>query len=312
VTTSADATGWRSATDEVLVEEVAGSDRPAHYFLAETLDGLYTPYALRLPDGPGPHPFVYVAYGNGGAGMAWLRDRVHRFRYVTDVLLDAGYACAWTRYRTEVELGYQNGGALRSDVRQGMGLLNRAPLEYEDEVAVLRHVAEHPAIDGDRLFHLGVSHAGEMLFKLLSHYPGLLRAGVAAEPANHELLTLGLDDAPTVATTDGLRNIESLELRSTERARARITDPEEVARRLDAVDIPVLVLGREQDELQGIFRLSYELLAEKRPDAEWRSWSHDVHGYIYPECDTDGVPQVDDVQREALAVIVDFLDRHRA
>jgi dienelactone hydrolase len=301
----------RSAGDEVLVEELAGSDRPAHYFLAETLDGLYTPYALRLPDGAGPHPFVLVAYGNGGGGMAWLRDRVHRFRHVTDVLLDAGYACAWSRYRTEVELGYQQGGALRADVRQGMGLLNRAPLEYEDEVAILRHVAGHPAIDGDNLFHLGVSHAGEMLFKLLSHYSGLLRAGVAAEPANHELLTLGLDDAPTVEITDGLRNIESLELRSTDRARARITDPDEVSRRLDGVDIPVLVLGREQDELQGIFRLTYDLLAEKRSDAEWRSWSHDIHGYIYPESDADGVAQVDDVQREALAVIVDFLDRHR-
>jgi hypothetical protein len=211
-----------------------------------------------------------------------------------------------------VELGYQNGGVLRADVRQGMGLLSRAPLEYEDEVAVLRHVAQHPAIDGDNLFHLGVSHAGEMLFKLLSHYPGLLRAGVAAEPANHEFLTLGLDDAPTVEVTDGLRNIESLELRSTDRARARITDPDEVSRRLDAVDIPVLVLGREQDELQGIFRLTYELLAEKRSDAEWRSWSHDIHGYIYPETGTGGLPQVDDVQREALEVIVDFLDRHRS
>ena len=79
--------------------------------------------------------------------------------------------------RTEVELGYQSGGPLRSTVRQGMGLMNRAPLEYEDEVAILRHVATHPAIDADRLFHVGVSHAGEMLFKLLSHYPGLLRAG---------------------------------------------------------------------------------------------------------------------------------------
>jgi hypothetical protein len=38
--------------------------------------------------------------------MEWLRDRAHRFRHVADVLLDAGYACAWTRYRTEVELGY--------------------------------------------------------------------------------------------------------------------------------------------------------------------------------------------------------------
>jgi dienelactone hydrolase len=305
------AVGWSSAADEVLVEDLPGSDRPARYFLAETLDGLYAPYALRLPDGDGPHPFVLVAYGNGGGGMAWLRDRVHRFRYVTDVLLDAGYACAWTRYRTEVELGYDHGGALHADVRQGMGLLNRAPLEYEDEVAILRHVSAHPAIDADNLFHVGVSHAGEMLFKLLSHYPGLLRAGVAAEPANHEFLSLGLDDAPTVEITDGLRNIESLEIRSTERARARITDPGEVSRRLDAVDIPVLVLGREQDELQGIFRLSYELLAEKRPDAEWRSWTHDIHGYIYPETGPDGVPQVDEIQREALDVIVDFLDRHR-
>jgi dienelactone hydrolase len=295
----------------VLTEELAGSGSPAHYLLAETLDGLYTPYALRLPPGPGPHPFVLVAYGNGGGGLAWLQERVHRFRHVTDVLLEAGYACAWARYRTEVELGYETGGPLRVQGRQGMELMNRAPLEFEDEVAILRHVAGHPEIDGERLFHLGVSHAGEMLFKLLSQYDGLLRAGIAAEPASHELLTLRLDDEPTVEQVDGMRDIESLEMRSTETARARITDPEKVSKRLDGVDVPVLVLGRDQDELQGIFRLTYELLAEKRTDAEWRTWSHDVHGYIYPEVDEHGVPQVDEVQREALDVIVDFLDRHR-
>ena len=101
-----------------------------------------------------------------------------------------------------------------------------------------------------------------------------------------------------------------MEIRSVERARARIADPDEVSARLEAVDIPVLVLGREQDELQGIFRLTYDLLAEHRDDAEWRSWSHDVHGYLYPETGADGVPLVDDVQREALAAVVDFLDRH--
>ncbi|MFI5894122.1 alpha/beta hydrolase family protein [Actinoplanes sp. NPDC051513] len=281
------------------------TDDLADYFLAETLDGLYTPYALRMPAGDGPHPFVFVAYGNGGGGMEWLRDRVHRFRYITDVLLEAGYACAWARYRTEVELGYQTGGKLRTDVRQGMELMSRAPLEYEDEVAILRHVAKLPGVDGDRLFHLGVSHAGEMLFKLLSQYHGLLRAGVAAEPASHELLTLNLHDDEKVTVADGLRDIETLEMRSVERARRAITDPQEVSRRLDGVDIPVLVLGREQDELQGIFRLTYELLAEKRADAQWRSWSHDIHGYIYPEGEPDAV------QREALSVIVDFFDRHR-
>jgi dienelactone hydrolase len=294
----------------LFTEDVPGSDSPVHYEIAETLDGVYTPYAIRLPSGDGPHPFVYIAYGNGGGGLDWLRDRMQRFRHVTDVLLDAGYACAWTRYRTEVELGYQTGGRLISGGRQGKELMNRAPLEYEDEVAVLRDVAKLPQIDPDRLFHLGVSHAGEMLFKLLSQYGGLLRAGVAAEPASHELLTLSLGGEPTVESVDGLRDIESLEIRSTEHARSRITDHAEVSARLDGVDIPVLVLGRDQDELQGIFRLTYELLAEKRTDAEWLSWSHDVHGYIYPEADEHGVPQVDDVQREALAAIVDFFDRY--
>lgn len=304
-------TEW-DAHQPLLTEDVAGSDRPAHYLLAETLDGLYTPYALRLPEGDGPHPFVFLAYGNGGGGMAWLQERVHRFRHVQDVLLEAGYASAWARYRTEVELGYQDGGRLRVGGRQGMELMNRAPLEYEDELAILRHVAAHPAIDADRLFHVGVSHAGEMLFKLLSQYAVPLRAAVAAEPASHELLMLRLGDEPTVDTDDGLRDIESLMMRDVDHARSKVADPAEVSARLDGVGIPVLVLGREEDELQGVFRLTYDLLAEKRADAEWRSWSHDVHGYIYPEVDPQGVPQVDDVQQEALEAIVAFLDRYRS
>lgn len=295
----------------VLVEQVAGSDRVAEYLLAETLDGLYTPYALRMPEGDGPHPCVVVAYGNGGGGIGWLQERVHRFRHVQDVLLEAGYASAWMRYRTEVELGYQHGGRLRVHGRQGMELMNRAPLEYEDELAILRHVAGHPAIDGDRLFHLGVSHAGEMLLKLCSQYDVPLRAAVAAEPASHEVLTLRLDDEPTVRTDDGMRDIESLLMRDVEHARSRVADPAEVSARLDGVRLPVLVLGREQDELQGVFRLTYELLAEKRDDVEWRSWSHDVHGYVYPEVDASGVPQVDDVQREALDAVVAFFDKYR-
>ena len=108
------------------------------YRLAPTMDGLYTPYALRLPDGTGPHPFVFLAYGNGGGGLPWLRDRIVHYGHVMDRLLDAGYACAWGRYRSEVELGYHTGGPLVRDRRQGMDLFNRSPLEFEDEVAILR------------------------------------------------------------------------------------------------------------------------------------------------------------------------------
>lgn len=237
-------------------------------------------------------------------------DRVHRFRHVTDVLLEAGYACAWIRYRTEVVLGYQTGGPMRTDVRQGMGLTKRAPLEYEVEVAVLPHVAEHPAIDADNLLHLGVSDAGEMLFKLCSQYDDCLEWG-CSRTSLARVSDLGLDNEPTVESVDGLRNIESLEIRSTERAQAWVTDPDEVSRRLDRVDIPVLVLGREQDELLG---------SSGSPTSPWRRSDRmrsgapgrtTSTGYIYPETGADGAAQVDDVQREALAVVLDFLDRHR-
>ena len=302
------ASSWDPARQPVSVDDSLGGP-PAEYFLAETLDGLYTAYALRVPEGPGPHPFVWLGRGNGGGGITWLHDYVHRFRHITDRLLEEGYACAWTRYRTEVELGYEDGGELTIGGRQGMEMTNRAPLEYEDEVSVLRHVAQDPRIDADKLLHLGVSHAGEMLLKLCSQYPGLLRAGVAAEPASHEVLMLRLDEEPTVVKVDGLRDIDSLELRSVELARSRIADPEEVTRRLSGVDIPVLVLGRDEDELQGVFRLTYDLLAEMRDDVEWRTWSHHIHGYIYPETDEAGVLEIDDVQRESLDVIIDFFNR---
>src|SRR4028119_1997849 len=109
---------WDPAGQPVLVEDDLGGP-PLEYFLAETLDGLYTPYALRVPSGDGPHPFVLIARGNGGGGMAWLQDCTHRFRHITDRLLEEGYACAWTRYRTEVELGYASGGELQASGRHG-------------------------------------------------------------------------------------------------------------------------------------------------------------------------------------------------
>jgi len=115
--------------------------------------------------------------------------------YPMERLLDAGYACAWGRYRTEVELGFHNGGRLVVDQRQGMDLMNRSPLEFEDEIAILDHVAKHPQIDPERLGHVGVSHAGEMLFKIASQYDSRLKAGVACEPANHEFLDLTPDDS---------------------------------------------------------------------------------------------------------------------
>lgn len=288
----------------MLVEEVAGSSRPAAYYMAETRDGLYAPYVLRTPADDGSFPYVFLAYGNGGGGLEWLRTWVHGRPYITERLLEAGYACGWGRYRTEIDLGFNLGGPLEIERRQGMEVMNRAPLEFEDEIAILEHVRRHPQVDPDRIFHVGVSHAGEMLFKLASRYPGVVRAGVACEPANHEFLDLRLDDVAPADPVTGLRNIEELQLQDGAWVRSRMNAPL-VEERLAPIDIPLLVMGRDGDHLQGVFRLSYELLVEHGKDARWVSWDHPLHGYIFP-ISAEGDP--DAVQVEAVDAIVDFLD----
>jgi dienelactone hydrolase len=291
----------------IAEEHIDGS--PARYYLAETWDGLYVPYVLRTPAGPGPHPFVFLAYGNGGGGLEWLRDRVHNYGHIMERLLDAGYACAWGRYRAEVELGYHRGGPLVRDRRQGMDLFNRAPLEFEDELAIIEHARTLPEIDPGRIGHVGVSHAGEMLFKIASSFPGpesAIRCGVACEPANHEFLDLRTDH-PTVTVNPetGLRDIEEMQMRSAGAVRKRIN--EDLAReRIAPITTPILVMGRDDDHLQGIFRVSYDLLAEAGKPAEWVSWDHGLHGYIFPVRDQG----VDDVQEQAIGNVIDFLDRH--
>ena len=278
------------------------TDGPVEYRLASTLDGLYTPYALRVPDGPGPHPFVFLAYGNGGGGLDWLRDRVEHFPYVTERLLRAGYACAWGRYRSEVELGFHTGGPLVRDRRQGMDLFNRSPLEFEDELAILDDVRTLPGIDGERIGHVGVSHAGEMLFKLASAFPDAVTAGVACEPANHEFLDLDTDATVTVNEATGLRDIEEMQMHDAGYVRPRINEAL-VAERIKPIRTPMLVMGRDQDHLQGIFRVSYDVLAEAGKDVQWVSWDHPLHGYIFPVDDA-----VDQTQQRAIDGIVEFLD----
>lgn len=293
----------------IKVVEIEGSSIPAEYFLARTMDGLYVPYVMRVPEGSGPFPFIFLAYGNGGVGFEWLEDRIERFSYIMDRLLEAGYACAWGRYRAEVELGYHNGGALIVDVRQGMQLMNRSPLEYEDEISIIENVKADLRIDSERCGHVGVSHAGEMLFKIASQYAGVVKTGVACEPANHEFLALNPDSTVKVNPQSGLRDIEEMVMSNPQYVRTRI-DETLAKSRVAEIDIPMLVMGRDEDPLQGIFRVSYELLAEAKKDAEWVSYDHPLHGYIFPVKNETGIIEVDEVQKSAINNVISYLDRY--
>jgi dipeptidyl aminopeptidase/acylaminoacyl peptidase len=290
----------------VITETIDGADVDLMYL--EVWDGLYAPIGVRRPAGDGPFPIVLLASGNGGEGMAWIRDACANRGFIMHRLVEAGYACAWLRYRTEVELGYNNGGPLVRDMRQGRELFNRSPLEYEDEIALIDHVKKLSYVDPDRVGLIGMSHGGEMVMKIASEYHGVA-AAVASEPASHEYLALTPDDTAFVNEETQLRNIESMMMTEVEKVRSRI-DREIATARIAGIETPILVMGRDTDELQGIFRLNFELLAEAGKDVEWVSYDHDLHGYVYPKRGIDGEYEVNDTQREAIAAVIDYLDRH--
>ena len=286
-----------------IIEEVPGSDVPVELKYIETWDGLYAPIGLRLADGDGPHPLVLLASGNGGGGMAWVRHAVADRGYIMERLLERGYACAWIRYRSEVELGYENGGPLVRDTRQGRDMFSRSPLEYEDEIAIVEVLKRDPRIDGDRVGLIGMSHGGEMVLKITSEYQGI-KAAVASEPAAHEFLALRPDNTAFVEPTTGLRNIENMQMVEVDKVRSRI-DTTKAMGRIASIETPLLVMGRDDDHLQGVFRVTYELLEEAGKTVDWVSWDHDLHGYIYPVRGDDGTYEVNDV---AIAAITDVLD----
>ena len=287
----------------VLTETVNGYD--IDLMMIEVWDGLYTPIGVRKPKGDGPFPLVLLASGNGGEGMAWIRDSMRNRSYTVDRLVESGFACAWIRYRTEVELGYNNGGKLIRDVRQGREMFSRSPLEYEDEIAIAQYLKTLAWVNPDQLSMIGMSHGGEMALKIVSEYNGFA-AAVASEPASHEFLALKPDETAFINEDTGLRNIEEMQMAEVEKVRERIDMPLAM-KRVETIDTPILVMGRDEDHLQGIFRTSYDLLIEGGKNADWVSFDHDYHGYIFPVRGDDGNYILNEVQKDAVSFVISWL-----
>lgn len=292
--------------EHVHMTEVVNGES-VHLMYVEVWDGLYAPIGMRKPEGDGPFPMVLMAAGNGGEGMRWIRDAVRNRAYTMDRLTDMGMACAWLRYRTEVELGYNNGGKMVRDMRQGREMFSRSPLEYEDEIAIADYLKTLPWVDENRIGVIGMSHGGEMALKIASEYHGLA-AAVASEPAAHEFLALRPDDTAFVNEDTGLRNIEEMQMAEVDKVRRRI-DMETASRRISTIRTPFLVMGREDDHLQGIFRTTYELMEEAGKDVEWVSYDHDFHGYVFPVRGDGGEYELDNVQVEAIEHVICWLKR---
>ncbi|MCC6779926.1 MAG: prolyl oligopeptidase family serine peptidase [Hyphomicrobiales bacterium] len=294
----------------VVVEPVRGSDLPVHLMYIEMIDGVYVPVGLRKPRGKGPFPLVLFAAGNGGGGMAVVRDFTQNRSWTQEEFLSAGYAVAWMRYRAEVDYAYDKIGPLIEDRRQRRQLLNRGPLEYEDVIAIAKYLKTLPDIDPQRIGYVGMSHGGEMAFKIASEHDGI-RAMVASEPAAHELLRLRPDATAHVDPATGLLNVEKMLMREPEKVRPRITE-EVAAARIKPITTPIFVQGRDRDELQGIFRVCYDLLVEAGKVARWETYDHDEHGFIYVRRNARGDYAPDAIQRKVVADSLAFFAQHLA
>ncbi len=292
-----------------MTEAVEGSAFPVTYHLIETDDGLFTPIGLRKPVGDGPFPIVLFASGNGGEALEYVRDYSHNRGWTLDQFLDAGYAVAWLRYRSEVDIPVYDGSPRVGRGWSGRPRYNRAPLEYEDVVTIIAYVKTLEFVDAGRVGYMGMSHGGEMLMKISSEYPEILRVGIASEPASSDFMDLAPRDpsAPERPETMEVNTVE-MQAKTAKAVQERVNRPIAM-QRIASIDIPIFVQGRDRDHNQDTFRVNYELLAEAGKEVEWKSYDHDLHGFAYVQRNTDGVYDPDQVQREVVTDSIAFFNR---
>lgn len=296
-------------TDIVVTEQVAGSDIPNQIHFVELRDGVYAPIGIRKPPGEGPFPTIVFAHMNGGMGLQWIREWTQNGSWTLEQFIKAGYAVVWMRYRAEVDSSY--GPALIEGKWQGRQIFNRGPFEYDDAISIIEHIKTLDFVETDNVGYMGLSHGAEMLMKICSEYHGL-RVGIASEPASIEYLArrLPAPDAPVTHQPETMKiNTKAMQKKAAVEMRKRL-DLDIAMQRINAINTPVLVLGRDRDHNQAIFRLNYELLLEAGKDVMWKSYDHDEHGFIFVKRNMHGDYAPDAIQIKAVNDSINYFDRY--
>jgi dienelactone hydrolase len=267
-------------------------------------DGVYLPAVVRKPEGPGPFPLIICVHGgSGGLGISFLVDQVLNRSYAFDRFLSEGYAICYTEGRMEYDDLYDQGLPVE--------------LDHLDVINIFRYLQKLPDIDAERVAFFGVSHGGEMQFKIateLADNPGGPAAYVPCEPAVRPYLDLKFS---------GPRTEENLQFNE-------VLDDSQIdlkasLRRIEAIspDVPFLVLGRDTDHFQGLFLKAFELLQRTGKKANWKSYDHNIHGFHWGPRRSETSPEyhgtivnyvsgyeVDDLQLEVLDDVMEFLNKN--
>jgi dienelactone hydrolase len=274
--------------------------------LIPTQDELYVSIGLVKPDGEGPFPLILIGSGQGRAGIKKIQDEMERSHGLMMRLSSRGYASAFINFRNEVPELYNEveGSALIFDNVSGGNrtLRSRASLDSDDFISTIDHARKLSYINPDAIGAIGSSHSGEIIMKAVSD-SSLLAAAVPSEAAVREYLLINDADAPrdesgTELQLQDVNYVESLANR--DRAMERI----------NRINTPLLVMGRDTDHLQGVFQLLFKWSQEAEKDVQWLSYDHHEHGYALLRNLSDGTFAPDNIQEIAYAEYMAFFDQH--
>ncbi|OUU80108.1 MAG: hypothetical protein CBC38_01560 [Gammaproteobacteria bacterium TMED78] len=274
--------------------------------LVPTQDEIYVPIGLVKPEGDGPFPIILIGSGQGINGIKKIQDQMDISHGLMMRLANRGYASAFVNFRNEVPELYNEVGdaALIEDNVSGGSrtLRSRGSLDSDDFISILRHVGNLSYIDANRIGAIGSSHSGEIIMKAVSD-SDLLAAAVPAEAAVREYLLVNDADAPRDETGTELQLQDVNYVRS-------LSNRERAMERINRINTPLLIMGRDGDHLQGLFELLFEWVNESKKNVRWLSYSHHEHGYVLLRNFPDGSFSPDRIQELAYKEYAEFFDKY--
>ena len=287
----------------VITKPVRGSEIPVDLTFVLTRDEIYVPIAVRKPPGNGPFPAITMARGNGRGGMPFVEVQVERLASLQDRIIQRGYVVATVNYRNEIPLAY--GSAERSQnlsdsmTTEGRTLKSVASLDSDDLIAAFDYLKTLPYVKprcdrrGRREPQRGSDpegRGGDELRGRRRH-----RGRLARIPERGH--------GPGVPRKNGEIQYQDIELARKNADKARAME------RIRRINTPILHIGRDQDHLQGIFKLAHEWMLEAGKDSTWVSFDHPDHGYPLVYRKPDGSYAPDPVQQQAIDVFMEYFDR---
>ena len=274
--------------------------------LLPTQDELYVPIGLVRPSGDGPYPIILIGSGQGRMGIDKIQNQMELQRGLMSRLVDRGYAAAFINFRNEVPELYNEvqGSTLLFDNVSGGNrtLRSRASLDSDDFISIIEHVGRLSYINADAVGAIGSSHSGEIIMKAVSD-SDLLAAAVPAEAAVREYLLINDAEAPRDESGT------ELQLQDVNYVRT-LANRDGAMERIQRINTPLLIMGRDDDHLQGVFTLLYEWSNEAGKDVTWSSYDHYEHGYALLRNLSDGTFRPDAIQEQAFAEYMEFFNAH--